>query len=323
MEIALFGSTGKIGQRLVSYIRRMDPSIKIHAIGHRKDNLFEMCENVAYYSCSITDKSSLLSLPRKVDAVINMAAAVTTRVESSDVRTYIDTNICGALNVLDYAVDACADRIIYPQTYNDVFGSPDIKDAIIHPDSSRKKEYAGESALYAITKNCAVDLQNYYHGRYGLKSFVLRLPTVYCYTKSPYYMVAGQQRIRPFRKMILQAMSGEQIEVWGNPERVMDMVYVEDCCQMFYRSLVADIQGGIFNVGTGVGTSLLDQVKGIIDVFSVGARRSKIVFCPEKPSGPSYVMDIENAKKELDYTPRYMYKDMLREFKRLMQQENG
>lgn len=323
MDIALFGATGKLGRELISYIGRKDPSIRIHAVGHRKDNVFEGSDNVVYHSLDVTVRDGFSRLPAAVDAVINMAAAVTTRVNSSDVRTYVDTNVCGAVNILDYAVKANAERIVYSQTYNDVFGGPDVAETVIHPDSPRRRHYAGEAALYAITKNCAVDLQDYYAERSGVRSFVLRLPTVYCYSKDPYYLVGGQRRMRPFPKMIRQAMEGETIEIWGDPGRLMDMVYAEDCSQMFYRTLVSDCSGGVFNVGTGVGTSLLQQVNGMIEVFSEGERRSEIVFCPEKPSGPSYIMDIENAERELGYRPQYMYMDMLKAFKEKMLQDNA
>ena len=313
MNVVVFGATGKIGRELIRYICRNDQSINITAVGYRKT--FTFLDGMEYQSVDISKKENFSVLPEQTDAIINLAASVTTRVNSSDTDAYIAANIIGEANILQYALRAGADRIIYAQTYNDVFGH-ERSQIIINPDDARKRIYTGEAALYTITKNCAVDLQNYYQNQYGLKSFVLRLPTVYCVTRSPYYMVGGEQKIRPFRKMMMQASYSEPIEIWGNPDRVMDMVYVEDCCQLFFKALISNVNGGIYNVGTGIGTSIVDQVKGMIEVFSPKGRPSPIIYCPEKRSGPSYIMNIDGAREELGYEPKYTYLDMLKEFKR-------
>ncbi len=316
MRVVVFGATGKIGQFLVPYILEQDSSIEVIAIGHRKEDVFHH-PYVDYYSVDICNQIDFGKLPSKIDAVINMAGAVTTAVNSNDIRAYIDANIIGAVNILDYAISASADRIIYSQTYNDVFGDPD-SDVIIKPDALRRKQYKGEAAIYAITKNTAVDIQKLYQSKYGIKSFVLRLPTVQCPTLNPYYMVGGEKRLRPFRKMINQACNGEPIEIWGDPNHVMDMVYVKDCCQLFYLVLKADVNGGVYNIGTGVGTTLLQQAEGMIAVFSKEGNKSRIIYRPEKLNGKPFIMDIENAKRDLGYQPQYNYLDMLKEFKSIL-----
>ena len=104
--------------------------------------------------------------------------------------------------------------------------------------------------------------------------------------------------------MIDRAIKGEDIEVWGDASRVKDMVYVKDLCQMLYKAVFAEREKGFYNVGTGVGVSLEDQIKGIIDVFCDG-RKSKMVYRPDKPDAPQYIMDIEPAKEELGYSPLF------------------
>ena len=319
MKVVIFGATGKIGCYLVDYILKKDPNIEIIAVGHRKENIFK--SPVRYVSCSIESADEFTQLPESgVDAVIHLAGAVTTRVNSSDVRKYVQSNIVGSVNIFEYAVKAGVKRILYAQTYNDVFGDPD-SDILIRPDAPRKKCYRGEAALYSITKNTAVDLLQFYSERYGIKSFVFRLPSVYSYTPSPYYLVAGQKRIRPFRKMIQQAQDGQPIEIWGNPNHVMDMVYVKDCCQMFWLGLCSASSGGTYNVGTGVGTTLQQQVEGIIEVFSKLERESEIVYCPDKPNGKAFIMDISNAVEELGYKPQYSFIEMLRDMKLEMEEQ--
>ena len=94
------------------------------------------------------------------------------------------------------------------------------------------------------------------------------------------------------------------------------MVYVKDLCQMMYKALFAKIDTGVYNVGTGIGTSLIDQIKGIVEVFGDKNNKSNIIMRPEKPNAPQYIMDISNAKEDLGYEPKYNYIDMLIDMKK-------
>ena len=54
------------------------------------------------------------------------------------------------------------------------------------------------------------------------------------------------------------------------------MVYVEDCCQIIEKSITSNAECGTYNVGTGVGTTMRDQVEQIVDVFSPSSKKSTI-----------------------------------------------
>ena len=75
---------------------------------------------------------------------------------------------------------------------------------------------------------------------YDLRNFIFRLPTIYLYSPVDTYYVDGKKRKMGYRLLIDKARAGEPIEVWGDPERVKDMVYVKDFCQMLYRAVFAD-----------------------------------------------------------------------------------
>ena len=118
-----------------------------------------------------------------------------------------------------------------------------------------------------------------------------------------------------FRELIDQATAGDPIEVWGDPGRLKDMTYVKDVCQLFYKACFTDREYGFYNAGTGIGISLLDQIKGIIEVFCEN-KVSEIRMRPDKQNAPQYIMDISKAKTELGYEPAYSYLDMLKDMKR-------
>ncbi len=96
------------------------------------------------------------------------------------------------------------------------------------------------------------------------------------------------------------------------------MVYVKDFCQMLYFAILSDLSHGYYNVGTGIGTTLEDQIKGIVSVFGQEGKKSKIIERPDLPNAPQYIMDITAAVNDLGYRPQYDYIHMLEDLKKEM-----
>lgn len=231
---------------------------------------------------------------------------------------YIDVNITGNLNILEYCRKTKADRILFAQSFGDIKDHAE-DNPLLTVDLPRKFSFTSDHTIYVMTKNFAVDMIENYHQMYGLRNFIFRLPTIYLYSPVDTYYVDGKQRKIGYRLLIDKARAGEPIEVWGDPERVKDMVYVKDFCQMLYRAVFVDRNCGYYNVGTGIGTSLLDQIQGMIEVFGTPGKESELIMCPDKPNAPQYIMDIAPAVSELGYKPEYTYHKMLLDFKREME----
>ena len=228
---------------------------------------------------------------------------------------YIDVNIKGTINILEYCRKVNVDRILYTQSFGDIkdYGETNLT---IKVDMPRNFKFDTDHSVYVISKNAAVDIIESYHQMFGIKRFIFRLPTIYLYSEEDHYYVDGVIRKIGYRILIDNAMEGKTLEIWGDPSRVKDMVYVKDFCQMLCKALFVDRTEGYYNVGTGIGTSLEDQIKGIVKVFG---NNNEIVYKPEKPNAPQYIMDVEPAKKELGYEPKYDYISMLEDMKRYLQ----
>jgi UDP-glucose 4-epimerase len=131
--------------------------------------------------------------------------------------------------------------------------------------------------------------------------------------------VNGQVRSIAYLQMIARAIKGEPIEIWGDPNVQKDMVYVKDFTQIVIKAIRTESAQGIYNVGTGIGTSLDQQVKGIVKVFSPKENPSAIVYRPEKASQAGYIYDISKTKLDLNYTPKFPYFNALEDMKAEMQ----
>lgn len=315
MKIVVFGASGNTGTYFIKYFleNNKDKKYEIVAVGTRATDKFEKM-GVKYFQVDITKKEDFEKLPKDVYAVVDLAGAMPARMEGYNPQYYIDVNITGNLNILEYCRENNVDRIIFAQSFGDIkdYGETEL---VLKADMPRKFSFKSDHTIYVMTKNFMVDMMENYYEMYGLKKFVFRLPTIYLYSPIDYYYVDGVKRQIGYRLLIDRAIKGEPIEVWGDSTRVKDMVYVKDFCQMLYKALFVQREKGYYNVGTGVGTSLLEQIKGMVDVFGEDDKKSQIVLHPEKPNAPQYIMDITPAEKELGYSPKYDYISMLEDIK--------
>jgi len=319
-KVLVFGATGHLGAYTVDYMKTQFNPIEyeVIAIG-RKDTYFFQKQGIDYYQVDVTDKESFEKLPTEnVHAVVCLVGVMPAAMEGYNPQSYIDVNVNGILNILEYCRTNQVDRILFTQTEADLSGHWK-KDIVIKPYMSRNFDYKGNYSLYIITKCTGVDLIESYYQNYGLKRFIFRLPTVYHYRPDPYFYKNGKKVWLGYRKLMDLAMGGEPIEMWGDPFLAKDIVYVKDFAQMIYKAILSENDGGIYNVGTGSTVSLKEQIEGIVEIFSPQDKKSKIISRPEKADSRSFVMDIENAREELGYEPKYSYKEYLLDFKKEME----
>ncbi len=320
-EIVIFGAGGNLGRSFVGYLSEQECNFHITAAVHHKNALIEeelsSCADVV--EVDIVSGNGFSKLPSHAYAIVDFAGMMPAKMKGYNPQAYIDTNITGTLKILEYCRQSEADRIMYMQSFGDIknYGDTEI---VLTVDMPRNMSFHDDHTIYVLSKNFGVDLLRNYHEMYGIKPFVFRLPNIYMFFSDDGYFLDGTYRRKNQFIMIEKAKNGEPIEVWGNPKRLRDMVYIKDFSQMLYRALNAKIDGGHYNVGTGVGTSMLEQVEGIIKVFG---NNNRIVYRPDMPDSPQYIMDIAPATIDLGYKPEYLYLDMLKDMKREMMKKES
>ncbi len=287
------------------------------ASGRRETDFFARA-GAPYVQVDLSHPEDFEKLPQEnVHAVICLAAQIPSYMEGYHPERYVNSNIIGIFNVLEYCRRTGVDRILFSTTVFDVMLSakPGIK---LKPDIPLNFSYKGDHAMYVISKNTAIEFIRHYHEEYGLKYFIFRFPTIYNYSPYHYYHPNGVKTLRPVYRMIDRAMRGEPVELWGDPQYSKDMVHVYDCAQMLCKAVEVDRETGFYNVGTGIPVTLQEQIEAIIRVFSPADHPSSIVYCPEKPCGGGFLMDVTNAKEELGYEPVYTVDKLFENYKEEM-----
>lgn len=317
-KVVVFGATGNLGAHISTYLKKI--GYDVIAVGHRKnDNGFFEDYHIPYYSVDVDRVEDFEQLPQSgVYAVAHFAGILPAVMKGFNASIYIQSIIQGTLNVLEYTRKCGAERILFPQTLFDIHYLFGTKVPI--PADSLRKVPEGDHWMYVIAKNAAVDMIEHYYKEYGLKRFIIRLSRIYLYHPNPFTYYNGEKVLVSDRYLIYRAMKGEKIEIWGDPNRLLETICIDDFLQIIEKALVADVDGGIYNVGSG-GSTLEERVRGIVEVFSPKEHPSEIVYCPEKRDSTQFVLDIRKTANELGYEPRYSWKDYLIKFKEEMQRQ--
>lgn len=309
MTILVLGATGTLGAYITLHFK--EKGYNVIAAGHRKeDNGFFADYGIPYISFDISNKKDFAKLPQSgVDVLLDFAGALPASMKGYDANLYIDSIFKGTYNVLEYMRETGIPKLIFPESLFDIsylFGST----TPIPADSERRAPLTGDHAMYVIAKIAAVETILHYRAVYGIHPFILRLSRVYTYHPNPYTYRDGEKVMVSDRFLIKKAEKGEPLEIWGDPDKLLETCAMPDFLQIVEKCVESDGNGGIYNIGSG-GSTLDERIKGIAEVFSPTGNPCKVSYAPEKPSARQFVLDITKTREELGYEPGYSWKDYL------------
>lgn len=318
--VVVIGASGFIGTYLVDQLIENGESVLATGRNSVAKKYYEG-RGIPFVELDITSKKSFSLLPKEnVDAVILLAALLPANVSQENPYLYVDVNIVGTLNVLEYCRENNIKKIISTTSYADLQNLWSA-DRILMADENRAFRLKGDHAVYVISKNAATDLILYYNEEYGMQGSIFRLPPVYGVGPHSALYVNGKWYKSGFQVFVDKAKAGEDIEIFGNKDVVRDIVYVKDVVMAFINAINSQNAIGVYNITSGESSSLEEQVKDIIEVFSPVDKRSRIIYRPEiMNNSSSYRFDIEKARKDFGYSPQYVpFKRLVEDYKKEME----
>jgi dTDP-glucose 4,6-dehydratase len=222
-----------------------------------------------------------------VDAVVNFAAEshVDRSIQSS--APFVRTNVAGTQALLDAARAAGVPRFVHVST-DEVYGD-------LEPDEPAFTETTPitPSSPYSATKAAADHLVLAYHRTHGMDALITRCSNNY----GPYQF---PEKLIPL--MIVNAMSGRKLPVYGKGDNVRDWIHVEDHCRGVLATLERGRAGEVYNFGGASERKNLDVVREI--VRAVGASDELIEFVTDRPGHDRrYAIDFSKARRELEWEP--------------------
>lgn len=192
----------------------------------------------------------------RFDLVNHHAAQIDVRISVADPAKDAGINLLGLLNLTESALEVGTKRFVFVSSGGVVYGEPE---QVPTPESAPKLPLSP----YGVTKLGGEFYLNYYRTVRGLEYVALRYSNVFGPRQDP-HGEAGVVAI-----FCNRLLSGEALTIFGDGEQTRDYVYVKDVVAA--NMLASDVDMGdgsgldarAFNVGTGVGTSVL----GLADVL--------------------------------------------------------
>jgi dTDP-glucose 4,6-dehydratase len=250
-------------------------------------------------------------------AILNLAAETHVDRSIDSPRPFIDTNITGTFVLLEAArafvaaIDAPARdafRFLHVST-DEVYGTLGA-DGLFGEETP----YAPNSP-YAASKASADHLVRAYFHTYGLPVLITNCSNNYGPFQFP-------EKLIPL--MLLNALEGKPLPIYGDGGNVRDWLHVEDHCAGILRVLDKGRAGEKYNVGGGNERTNLEIVDRICDAIealapartnralTVSSYRELKRFVPDRPGHDRrYAIDAAKIRRELGWAPRHTFEQGL------------
>jgi dTDP-glucose 4,6-dehydratase len=318
MNMLITGGSGFIGTNFIRYLlldsdfdgRIINVDLLTYAGNpeNLKDIEKEFPGRYEFVQADICDQEKLASIFKEfdIDTVCHFAAE--SHVDRSIVApdAFIQTNIIGTFNLLRIARDRQKQIARFHHISTDeVFGSLGSNGFF-----TETTPY-DPSSPYSASKASSDHLVRAYHRTYGLPVTISNCSNNY----GPYQF---PEKLIPL--MILNALEGKALPVYGDGKNIRDWLYVQDHCQAVWEIIQRGKAGETYNVGGNCEMENLTLVQMLCDMVDelapsrlIKSRRDLITFVKDRPGHDRrYAIDAAKLKNELGWSPKTDLKSGLR-----------
>ena len=256
---------------------------------------------VAVVEADLRDRDRMATIVRGQQIVINLSGQSGAVRSMEDPWADLDVNCRGNLVLLEALREHNRDAKI-------VFAGSRLQYG--HPVQLPVSEDAAKAALclHAIHKQTVEEYLALYQRLFGIRHTVARITNPYGPGQP-----AGRTAYGVINRMIHLAIADRALTIYGDGAQVRDYVHVDDVVQALLTMAAADrADGRIYNVGSGVGTRLVDLAKKVIAI----AGRGRVEHVPwpalaQQVETGDFVADIARIEHELAWRPAIALDDGL------------
>ncbi len=316
------GSAGFIGSNFVlDWFTHSDEAVvnldKLTYAGNL-ENLASLKDNPSHIFVhgDIGDKalvSSLLSKHRP-RAIVNFAAESHVDRSIHGPEDFINTNVVGTFHLLEAVriywsalpePEKASFRFLHVST-DEVYGSLSKND----PAFTEAHRYEPNSP-YSASKAASDHLVRAYHHTYGLPVLTTNCSNNY----GPYHF---PEKLIPL--MIVNALAGKSLPVYGDGQQIRDWLYVKDHCSAIRRVLEKGKPGEVYNIGGWNEKANIDIVHTVCSLLDELQPRSdgkpyreQVAFVVDRPGHDRrYAIDAHKIERELGWKPAETFETGIR-----------
>jgi UDP-glucose 4-epimerase len=253
------GGAGLVGSHIADQLVRAGAAEVVvldNFVRGRRANLAWALANgpVTIVEGDIRDRELLGEVLRGVDVVFHQAAIRITQC-AEEPRLALEVLADGTFNVLEAAVAAGVGKVVAASSAS-VYGLAET-----FPTTERHHLYNNRT-MYGAAKAFNEGLLRAFHDMYGLDYVALRYFNVYG-PRMDIHGVYTEVLIRWMERIA----AGQPPLILGDGSQTMDFVYIEDIARANLAAAASDASDEVFNVASGVETSLNDLAKALLLVM--------------------------------------------------------
>jgi UDP-glucose 4-epimerase len=235
----------------------------------------------------IRDRDLVRSLMTGVDLLFHQAAIRITQC-AEEPRLAVEVLVNGTYEVIEAAAEAGVRKVIAASSAS-VYGAAEL-----FPTGESHHPYANDT-LYGAAKTFNEGLLRSFHAMRGLDYVALRYFNVY----GPRMDIHGLYTEVLIRWMERIA-AGQPPLIFGDGSQSMDFVYTDDIARANVLAAVSDVTDTVFNIGTGVETSLADLARMLLQVMESDL---DVEFGPQRAVNkvPRRLADVNAAARQLGW----------------------
>ncbi len=239
----------------------------------------------------------------EIDTVCHFAAESHVDRSIAGPGAFIQTNINGTFNLLEQA-RARGDRLVlfHHVSTDEVFGSLGSEGAFKETTPYRP------NSPYSASKAGSDHLVRAYHHTYGMPVTVSNCSNNYGPFQFP-------EKLIPL--VILNALEGKPLPVYGDGTNIRDWLHVEDHCRAVWTVMQRGARGRTYNIGGDCEKQNIEVVENICTVLdrvspAERPRREQIAFVEDRPGHDQrYAIDFTRIRTELDWAPQESFQSGL------------
>jgi len=318
--LLITGGAGFIGSNLVR-----------HALAHTSDRIVVVDKltyagsllnleaplkdpRVTFLEADIADRRAMTHAfaEHHPDAVLNLAAETHVDRSIDGPRLFVDTNIVGTFTLLEVA-RAFVTGV--PAEVRDAFRFLHVSTDEVYGSLGRDGAFSEETAYapnspYAASKAGADHLVRAYAHTFGLPVLITNCSNNYGPFQFP-------EKLIPL--MVLNAIDGRPLPIYGDGGNVRDWLHVEDHCAGLLLVLAKGRVGEKYNVGGGnerTNLEIVDLICDTVDALHPGpaSRRALKTFVSDRPGHDRrYAIDATKIRRELGWAPKHTFETGVRD----------
>ncbi|UMQ41338.1 NAD-dependent epimerase/dehydratase family protein [Chryseobacterium sp. Y16C] len=348
MKVLITGGAGFIGSKLSLELKQKGYEVtvldnlshQIHGQYPERTSLLynNIVDEAIFIKGDITNKEDWQRAIKNQDIIVHLASETGTGQSMYQIERYTEVNILGTSKMLDVLVNEehtikkvviASSRAIYGEGkyYHSVLGDiyPDSRDVKNMENGDFEIRYSDGEVLqavpthedsrihpisiYGITKQNQEQMIMTVCGALGIPAVSLRFQNVYG---------KGQSLLNPYTGILSifssQILNGKSIDIFEDGKESRDFIYIDDAVDAVVKSIENEkANGEIFNVGTGVQTTIYEVAEQLIKLYD---KDVEVNISGQFRLGDirHNFADISKIKSKLGFQPAITFKEGLLKF---------